>query len=111
MFYSKSTGGFYNAEFNGDNIPTDAVEITHEQHQTLIEGQSAGKVIEADKKGNPVLSDPPQLAEDQIQAQENATALAYLASTDWYVVRKLETGVAIPADIATARQAARDAIK
>jgi hypothetical protein len=34
----------------------------------------------------------------------------YLNSTDWYAVRYAETGVAIPDDIKTARQAARDEI-
>ena len=32
------------------------------------------------------------------------------ASTDWYVVRRTETGAEIPPDILAARQAARDAI-
>ena len=44
------------------------------------------------------------------QAETNATSLAYLASTDWYVTRHTETGVAIPADVTTAREAARSAI-
>ena len=35
---------------------------------------------------------------------------SYLNSTDWYAVRYAETGVAIPDDIKTARQAARDEI-
>ena len=34
----------------------------------------------------------------------------YLNSTDWYAVRYAETGVEIPEDIKTARQAARDEI-
>jgi hypothetical protein len=34
----------------------------------------------------------------------------YLNSTDWYAVRYAETGVEIPNDIKTARQAARDEI-
>jgi len=34
----------------------------------------------------------------------------YLNATDWYAVRYAETGVAIPDDIKTARQAARDEI-
>jgi hypothetical protein len=55
------------------------------------------------------ITNPPPTAE-QIQAKANADARAYLASTDWYVVRFAETGVAIPDDIATARQEARDAI-
>lgn len=44
------------------------------------------------------------------QAQKNAEALAYLAKTDWYVTRKMETGEAIPAAILTARQEAREAL-
>lgn len=44
------------------------------------------------------------------QAQKNIEARAYLASTDWYVVRKAETGADIPADIVIARQKAREAL-
>ena len=44
------------------------------------------------------------------QAETNATNQAYLASTDWYASRKAETGEAIPADVTTARAAARAAI-
>lgn len=59
MFYSKSTGGFYDAAIHGDNIPTDAVEITIEEHVALMEGQSQDKQIVADENGYPVLVDPP----------------------------------------------------
>ena len=41
----------------------------------------------------------------------NTSNLSYLASTDWYVTRNAETGVAIPADITKARADARIAIK
>ena len=44
------------------------------------------------------------------QAETNATSQAYLASTDWYITRHAETGVAVPADVTTARAAAREAI-
>ena len=40
----------------------------------------------------------------------NIGSLQYLASTDWYVTRHAETGVAVPADVTTARAAAREAI-
>ena len=46
----------------------------------------------------------------QTQDKVNAEARTYLASTDWYVIRLQETGVAIPADVLTARQTARDSI-
>ena len=44
------------------------------------------------------------------QAETNATSQAYLDSTDWYITRHAETAVAVPADVTTARAAARAAI-
>ena len=44
------------------------------------------------------------------QAETNATSQSYLDSTDWYITRFLETGVVIPTDVTTAREAAREAI-
>ena len=44
------------------------------------------------------------------QAETNATHQAYLDSTDWYASRKSDTGEAIPAEVITARAAAREAI-
>ena len=44
------------------------------------------------------------------QTELNATSQAYLASTDWYITRHAETAVAVPADVTTARAAARAAI-
>ena len=44
------------------------------------------------------------------QAELTATSQAYLASTDWYITRHAETGVAVPDEITTARAAAREAV-
>jgi len=41
---------------------------------------------------------------------EIATLSTYFTSTDWYATRLAETGKAIPDEILTARQAARDRI-
>ena len=57
MFYSKSTGGFYTPEIH-KVIPADAVAITDAQWRALLDGQSQGKVIEADANGRPVLGAP-----------------------------------------------------
>ena len=72
MFYSKSTGGFYTREIHGDNIPTDAVEITEAEYVALLEGQSQGKRIVADENGRPILQDPPPPTVEQIIAQFTA---------------------------------------
>jgi hypothetical protein len=42
--------------------------------------------------------------------RNNKNARKYLADTDWYVIRKTETGKAIPDDIINARQEARNNI-
>lgn len=45
--------------------------------------------------------------EGKLAAARAAEARAYLAATDWMVIRAAEGGPAVPPDIARARQAAR----
>ena len=112
MFASKSTRGFYDAAIHGANMPAD---VTHESeweytHAELLEGQSNGKLIDFDEDGYPFLTDPAPLTEEELQQQANAEARAYLASTDWYVIRLQETGQAIPEEILEARSQARSRV-
>jgi len=77
--------------------------LNTETHQLVWEGRDCSKVaftVEelADKSAS------------KAQQDANKEALSYLSSTDWYVIRKQETGVDIPPDILIARQAARDSI-
>lgn len=78
MFYSPSTNGFYAESIHGDAIPSDAVEITAEDHAALINGQSKGKLIQADANGRPVLVDPPPPTVEQIVAQYTAAVQKHL---------------------------------
>lgn len=78
MFYSATTGGFYTPEIHGDNIPSDAVEITEAEHAALLEGQSQGKLIGADENGRPILQDPPPPTAEQIVAQYTAAVQKHL---------------------------------
>jgi len=50
---------------------------------------------------------PPEPTPAELAQREIAEKLAYLASTDWYVVRYTETGEPIPDEIKAARAAAR----
>lgn len=76
MYYAASTGGFYDPFIN-TTIPPDAVEISPAYWQELLAGQSAGKLIEADSKGYPVLVDPPPPTEEQtIEAINSAVQSA-----------------------------------
>lgn len=107
MYYAKSTNGFYSREINGDNMPADVVEITTEEHASMLAGQSAGKVIAADAAGFPVLQDPPPPTPEQEHVRINAETRAYLARTDWYVIRMQETGEPVPDDVLAERAEAR----
>ena len=53
---------------------------------------------------------PPKTAE-QLQVELNAEARAYLVSTDWYVIRLQENGIAVPQDVLDARAKARGDIQ
>jgi len=59
IFYNAITKGFYSSEIHGDNIPSEAVEITKTKYAELLEGQSSGKMITMDGQGIPVLEDLP----------------------------------------------------
>ena len=46
-------------------------------------------------------------AQDREVEEKRAEALAYLAKTDWYVTRAMETGRAVPVGVTEKREAAR----
>lgn len=76
MHYSKSTGGFYTKDIHGDSMPTGAIEISDEEHAALMNGQSLGKVIDADPEGVPFLRDPTPLTIEQIQSNQKESIKA-----------------------------------
>lgn len=54
MFFSPSSGGFYDPAINRD-IPADAVRISRARHAELLAARSAGKPVVADATGRPVV--------------------------------------------------------
>jgi hypothetical protein len=83
-------------------IPSDAVEITADEHAALLAAQASGKEIKGDKDGKPVAVDPPPPTPSQM----NAAIKAQLAELDGKSVRALHeavlalaaSGTALPAD-------------
>ncbi|WP_171854462.1 tail fiber assembly protein [Enterobacter hormaechei] len=63
-FWSAKENGFYPEsmkelyENSPDGWPEDVVEISEELYNSLLEGQSRGKVIASGRDGKPLLSDP-----------------------------------------------------
>ena len=54
IYYSKNTGGFYDTNICNINIPKDAVEISIERHQELLNAQYNGRKIISNNSGYPV---------------------------------------------------------
>ena len=83
--------------------------------QNYEEMQSeALKIADEIKENNPLGITTAMLDADLLRQQKersNDEHLKYLQSTDWYVVRKADTGKEIPSDVITKRQSARDAIQ
>jgi len=110
--YSATTNAFYAPEFQSDyeaagTWPADGIEVSDDDYNALMTAQSTGQVIAADANGYPVAVNPPPPTAEETQAQVNAEARAYLASTDWYIIRQGETGEVTPPEILTEREAAR----
>lgn len=69
---------------------------------------STGKAVEHEDAPP---SPQPVLTPEKVQNETNQEALAYLTSTDWWVVRYAETGTPVDSHVATKRAEARLAIK
>ncbi|GKQ96492.1 DUF4376 domain-containing protein [Aeromonas hydrophila] len=82
IFYSKSTGDFYDKAIHGNAIPLDAVQVTTEYFAEMLAARSSGKIVVADESGYPIAIDQPA----PVRTKESL--LAELAATRWQV----ETG-------------------
>lgn len=85
MYYKDVTNGLYYEPSDEVIKENELKEITLEEFNTIKD--SINRV-------DPVL-------------EEKAKAKAYLRDTDWYVTRKMETGVGIPEEVTIKRAEAR----
>lgn len=81
MFYSKSTGGFYDSAIHTE-MPADVVEISREYWLELLDGQSAGKMIVANDEGYPILVDRPGPTPEELEFYERIWRNQQLTVTD-----------------------------
>lgn len=77
-------------------IPADAVEITDEQHKALLNAQSTGKIIKADKKGFPIAIDPPAPTDEELAVSARLMRDQLMKESDWVVIRAAEIGESVP---------------
>ena len=81
---------FYDAVINGDGIPDDVEEISDETWGTLLDGQSAGKVMALNTDGTPELREQPPPSDELLAAQARAQRDALLTATDWVITQQQE---------------------
>ena len=110
MYYSKSTGGFYDRDIHGENIPADSVEITKDQHIALMYGQSKGKRIIADDDGLPVLADELPPTNEQLAHYIRSQRASLLGRAD-FAINNAEDNGADPSVWRKYRQQLRDITK
>lgn len=109
LFYSASTGGFYDDNIHDKSkIPSDAVTITEDQHQVLLADQSAGKIIVADSKGEPRSKDRPAPTYDELAASARVKRDMLIAGTDHLVMPDYPISTDLLAKVKVYRQALRD---
>lgn len=84
-------------------------EIDDKEHMAIIhKANLEGKILGADKSGNPILMDPPPPSQDEINSRKITEYESYLRKTDWYVIRYADSGKEIPHDIKIKREEIRE---
>ncbi|MBX9330589.1 tail fiber assembly protein, partial [Serratia marcescens] len=74
-YYSAKNNGFYpfslkdTYELSSHGWPDDAIPISDEYYQRLINGQKQGKVLTSDINGNPVLSEQAEPSFEEVAAR------------------------------------------
>lgn len=88
--------------------------VTHQAHFPALEEAQAWVAYHSNEGnfGDPSVYEVEitDIAAQKEQEQINLQSYAYLASTDWLIIRELDSGIPCPVEVKTARQAARDAI-
>lgn len=108
MKYSNTTKGFYDEAIHA-TIPNDAVTITVEEWQALLEGQSNGQIISFNgTTQKPELIDAPLPTNEDLANAVRSQRDVLLAATDWVHLKYQELGQAIPTSMLTYRQELRD---
>lgn len=87
------------------------IEVDDKEHHRIInEANSNNKLIKADKNGYPILVNPPEPTQEEINKKEISKLENYLKETDWYVIRYSDSGIEIPKEIKSKRQEVREEI-
>lgn len=87
VFFSPSTGAFYDDAFWEAPLPADASEVSAEDHAALLEAASTGKIIQAGPDGAPVAVDAPAPPIEALAERARRRRDAEIAGLRWMIDR------------------------
>jgi hypothetical protein len=85
-YYSPSESGFYDSGIHGDDIPSDAIEISEEKWRTMLYEMSTGYAYELDSSGNLESVSGQAVTEAELSTLIRNQRDSLLASTDYYLM-------------------------
>jgi hypothetical protein len=71
-FYSATTGGLYDPDVFGTNMPSDVCEISVEEHTALMAAPGQGRIIMPGEDGRPVITEAQAPTRLQLVAAERS---------------------------------------
>lgn len=77
IYYSLSTGGFYDDEIHGENRPDDCIEIERDYYTALFDAQSQGATLTVDEAGKPVAKFPPPPTFEESKIKKKVAVAIY----------------------------------
>jgi hypothetical protein len=92
---------------DGNQYPANWLNLSTEEEKEAIGITWVADVARADDRfywdGN--VNNPKDLdvLKDQFTSQVKQTAASFLSQTDWYIIRKAERSIAVPAEVASQR--------
>lgn len=101
-YFTAKPIGLYDDENNV--IPADAINISEEKYQQLLEGQHNGKFIQADSAGYPELVDEFPLAHTELVAIAKGQRAEFLATANTEIAWRqdaLDAGIATEDETST----------
>lgn len=87
LFYSASTGAFYDDAISAAPLPDDVVEVTPERHAELLEATTTGQIIQAGEDGRPMAIDAPAPPPETLAVLARRRRDAEIIAVRWLVDR------------------------
>lgn len=87
LFFSATTGAFYDTASWPHDLPVDAVEVSPEEHAEQLAAEASGSRRIADEAGRPIAAVPLPLTTDELAALARRRRDQEIAEVQWLIER------------------------